>query len=118
MADKLLALRVFADTDGAMNRSVADVSGGLLLVSQFTLYGSLQKGTRPSFIDAAKADVARPLYDEFVNICMDRAPKNVSVQCGVFGAMMQVDLINDGPVTIILERRHEGTGRRPDSMID
>lgn len=103
MAEKLLALRVFADDEGKMNRSVVDVSGGLLLVSQFTLYGDLRKGTRPSFIKAAPAAIAEPLFKDFVTMCRARAEGRVVVETGVFGAMMDVELVNDGPVTIILE---------------
>lgn len=103
MVEKLLALRVFADDDGKMNRSVVDVGGGLLLVSQFTLYGDLRKGTRPSFIKAAPGAIAEPLFQEFVTMCRSRAPETVRVETGVFGAMMDVELVNDGPVTIILE---------------
>lgn len=108
MADKLLSLRVFPDSDGKMNHSVVDIRGSVLLVSQFTLYGELTKGTRPSFIRAARSDVAKPLFDELVDAVKTKAP-NVTVECGVFGAMMDVSLINDGPVTIILEREAQGT---------
>ena len=107
MADKLLALRVFADSDGNMNRSLADVGGGVLIVSQFTLYGDLKKGTRPSFIHAARPDVAAPLVDLLVQELRERArefPSPIAIETGSFGAMMQVSLVNDGPVTIILDR--------------
>lgn len=105
MADKLLSLRVFADDEGKMNRSVVDVSGGVLLVSQFTLYGDLKKGTRPSFIEAARPELAQPLFDRLVDLVRQGASGTpVSVGTGIFGAMMDVELVNDGPVTILLER--------------
>ena len=99
---KISKLRIFEDDEGKMNHSVQDVEGGILVVSQFTLYGNTRKGTRPSFIEAAKPDVAEPLYDYMV----ERFKKitNLRVQEGQFGAMMDVELINDGPVTIIVEK--------------
>ncbi|MBU3699459.1 MAG: D-tyrosyl-tRNA(Tyr) deacylase [Candidatus Kapabacteria bacterium] len=107
IVEKILSLRVFADDDGKMNLSVGDVGGGVLLVSQFTLYGDLAKGTRPSFIRAAGGDVARPMFDQLVEMMKQRAKEQktpVTVATGVFGAMMNVHLVNDGPVTIMLER--------------
>lgn len=105
MADKVLSLRVFGDADGKMNRGLEEVSGGVLVVSQFTLYGDVQKGRRPSFIAAAPPDVAIPLYERFVAFLKERAGAlGVSVATGEFGAMMDVELVNDGPVTLILER--------------
>lgn len=103
MADKVVDLRVFADEEGRMNLSLADVDGELLVVSQFTLYGDTSKGRRPSFVHAADPDVARSLYRSF----LERLEARVStdrVRSGEFGAMMDVSLINDGPVTLILER--------------
>lgn len=99
-AKKLCALRIFEDENGKMNKDIKQVGGELLLVSQFTLYASCEHGNRPSFVKAAKPDKAKELYDYFVNQCKDLG---VNVECGVFGADMQVSLINDGPVTIILE---------------
>jgi D-aminoacyl-tRNA deacylase len=101
MAEKVAALRVFTDAEGKMNRSVEEIGGGLLVVSQFTLYGDARKGRRPSFIDAARPEVAIPLYERFVEIL--RAT-GLPVGTGEFGAMMEVELVNDGPVTLILER--------------
>lgn len=101
MADKVVGLRVFADEEGRMNRSVQEVDGGLLVVSQFTLYGDTRKGRRPSFVDAARPEAAIPLYERFVE--MLRASGR-PVGTGEFGAMMDVELVNDGPVTLVLER--------------
>jgi D-aminoacyl-tRNA deacylase len=101
MAKKVLGLRIFADDEGKMNRSVEDVGGGLLVVSQFTLYGDARKGRRPSFVDAAPPDIAIPLYERFVEML---AGSGLRVETGEFGAMMDVSLVNDGPVTLILER--------------
>lgn len=101
MADKLLGLRIFADADDKMNLSVVDAGGALLVVSQFTLYGDAAKGRRPSFVDAARPEAAIPLYEKFVATLRDRG---VRVETGEFGAMMQVELVNDGPVTLWLER--------------
>jgi len=101
MADKLLGLRLFSDAEGKMNLSLADVGGALLVVSQFTLYGDAAKGRRPSFIDAARPDVAIPLYERFVDLLRQ---SGVPVETGEFGASMEVELVNDGPVTLWLER--------------
>ena len=102
MADKVVSLRLFADDEGRMNRGLEDVGGGLLVVSQFTLYGDTRKGRRPSFIDAAPPDLAIPRYERFVALLRERAPG--AVETGEFGAMMDVELVNDGPVTLLLER--------------
>ena len=101
MAEKVAGLRLFADADDKMNLALADVGGAVLVVSQFTLYGDASKGRRPSFIDAARPDVAIPLYERFIALLRDR---QLTVATGEFGAMMQVELINDGPVTLWLER--------------
>lgn len=105
MAEKVLGLRVFGDAEGKMNLALADVRGALLVVSQFTLYGDARKGRRPSFVDAAPPEVAIPLYERFVAALRDRgAESGVRVETGEFGAMMEVELVNDGPVTLILEK--------------
>ena len=98
---KLLALRIFPDADGKMNRSVTDIAGGLLIVSQFTLYGVLEKGTRPSFSTAMPPAEAEPLYKDFM--ARLRAATCLPVAEGQFAAMMEVELVNDGPVTILLD---------------
>jgi D-tyrosyl-tRNA(Tyr) deacylase len=92
---KLLALRIFEDGEGRMNRSVEDAGGALLCVSQFTLYGDARKGNRPSFVDAAAPDIAERLYE--------RVRSGLGAQGGRFGARMQVELVNDGPVTLLVE---------------
>jgi D-tyrosyl-tRNA(Tyr) deacylase len=101
MARKCLELRIFEDEDGKMNRSVLEVDGEVLVVSQFTLYGDCRKGRRPDFIASAPADEARSLYRGFLDILSGHHPK---VAEGVFGAKMSVRLANDGPVTLIIER--------------
>jgi D-tyrosyl-tRNA(Tyr) deacylase len=101
MAEKVLGLRLFADAEDKMNLALGDVGGALLVVSQFTLYGDARKGKRPSFIDAARPEVAIPLYERFVGMLRARG---VPVETGEFGAMMDVELVNDGPVTLWLER--------------
>jgi len=97
MAEKILGLRVFGDAEGKMNRDLMEVNGSVLVVSQFTLYGDASKGRRPSFIDAAPPTFAIPLYEKFVALLREKA-------AGKIGAMMEVELVNDGPVTLLLER--------------
>ncbi|HET8713811.1 MAG TPA: D-aminoacyl-tRNA deacylase [Gemmatimonadales bacterium] len=105
MADKILGLRLFGDAEGKMNRDLAEVNGGVLVVSQFTLYGDASKGRRPSFIGAAAPDVATALYEKFVAMLRERGVgSGIRVETGEFGAMMDVELVNDGPVTLILEK--------------
>ena len=101
MAEKVAGLRLFGDAEGKMNLSLADVGGGCLVVSQFTLYGDASRGRRPSFVDAARPEVAVPLYERFVALLRERVPH---VATGEFGAMMEVELVNDGPVTLWIER--------------
>ena len=101
LADKILGLRIFADDEKAMNRSVADVGGGLLVVSQFTLAADVSRGKRPGFSTAAPPELAEPLYERFLEMLKAR---HAPVAAGVFGADMQVALVNDGPVTFLLER--------------
>ena len=103
LAQKIVRLRIFAGADGNMNRSVADIGGGLLLISQFTLHASTQKGARPSFNQAARPEHARPLYERF--IAQLTAALGRPVATGEFGAMMQVALVNDGPVTLLLDSK-------------
>jgi D-tyrosyl-tRNA(Tyr) deacylase len=102
MAEKIVSLRLFPDEEGKMNRGLEDINGGLLVVSQFTLYGDTRKGRRPSFLDAAPPEIAIPLYEKFVELLRASAPG--AVETGEFGAMMDVELVNDGPVTLVLER--------------
>src|SRR5688500_16262924 len=101
MADKLLGLRIFPDADDKMNLSVAEVGGAVLVVSQFTLYGDASRGRRPSFVTAARPEIAVPLYERFVAVLREQG---TAVATGEFGAMMDVELVNDGPVTLWLER--------------
>ena len=105
LADKVVGLRVFNDAAGKMNLGVADVGGAVLVVSQFTLYGDCRKGRRPSFVGAAGPEVAVPLYEAFVNAIRAQGTPTAT---GRFGAMMQVELVNDGPVTLIVDREVPG----------
>ncbi len=102
LADKVAALRVFEDAAGKMNLALGDVAGGALVVSQFTLLGDARKGNRPSFVDAAPPDAANALYETF---CARLREKGIAVGTGVFRAHMDVELVNDGPVTILLDSR-------------
>mgnify|MGYP001039394933 CR=1 FL=1 len=105
LAAKVAALRIFSDTEGKMNLSIADVSGEALVVSQFTLHAKYKKGTRPSFIHAARPETAIPLYEHFVKNLEEHLKRPVAT--GKFGAMMEVDLVNDGPVTITMDTQHK-----------
>ena len=100
LADKLINLRIFSDENGKINLSLADVGGELLIVSQFTLYADCRNGNRPNFIQAGKPDEAERLYNYFADYCRS---KGKHVETGIFGADMKVELVNDGPFTIVLE---------------
>ena len=102
-ARKLVAMRIFDDSEGVMNLSVKDVEGEIMVVSQFTLYASTVKGNRPSYIKAAKPEIAVPLYEKFVSLVEEHLGKEV--KRGIFGADMKVSLLNDGPVTIIVDSK-------------
>ena len=102
MCEKIPNLRIFEDENGKMNKSLLDVEGSILVISQFTLLGDARKGRRPSFTDAAKPEKAIPMYEKFI-ACMKE--KNITTQSGEFGAEMEVELINDGPVTILLDSK-------------
>lgn len=104
LCKKILNLRIFADENGVMNRSVMDVDGELMVVSQFTLHANTKKGNRPSYIRAAKPEVSIPMYEAFVEKLKDMSNKDIAT--GEFGANMQVGLINDGPVTIIMDSKN------------
>jgi D-tyrosyl-tRNA(Tyr) deacylase len=101
MADKVAGLRLFGDAEGKMNLALGEVGGAVLVVSQFTLYGDAEKGRRPSFIAAARPEVAIPLYEAFIG---ELRARGLAVATGEFGAMMEVRLVNEGPVTLTLER--------------
>ena len=100
LADKLTSLRIFEDEDGKMNRGLEVVNGEILVVSQFTLYGNCKKGRRPEFLAAARPEVAIPLYEKFVAVCRD---KGFHVETGEFGAYMEVESLNDGPLTLVVD---------------
>ena len=102
LADKIAGLRIFNDADGKMNRDITEAGGGILVVSQFTLYGDCKKGRRPSFVDAARPETAVPLYEGFVNAIK---ALGIPTATGSFGAMMQVELVNDGPVTLVVDSK-------------
>jgi D-aminoacyl-tRNA deacylase len=108
MADKIAGLRLFADNEGRMNLDLGETDGSILVVSQFTLYGDARKGRRPSFITAARPELAIPLYEAFIAALRSTG---IDVQTGEFGAMMDVELVNDGPVTLFLERDAETTAQ-------
>lgn len=100
LADKLTSLRIFEDEDGKMNRGLETVDGEILVVSQFTLYGNCKKGRRPEFLAAARPEVAIPLYEKFVELCRG---KGFHVETGEFGAYMEIDSLNDGPLTLVVD---------------
>jgi D-tyrosyl-tRNA(Tyr) deacylase len=104
LAAKIVSLRIFDDEAGKMNRSLKDIDGGILVISQFTLYGNVRRGLRPSWIDAAAPEVAEPLYEFFI---AQTRKQLTEVAGGSFRSMMQVELVNDGPVTILLDSRKQ-----------
>lgn len=104
LVQKLTQMRIFSDSEGKMNQSLLDVSGQLLVISQFTLHASTKKGNRPSFIQAARPETAIPLYEYFVACCRIQVP--AGVYTGIFGADMKVSLVNDGPVTIVIDSKN------------
>jgi D-tyrosyl-tRNA(Tyr) deacylase len=105
MADKIAGLRIFEDGDGKMNLSVLEVGGSVLSVSQFTLYGDCRKGRRPNFMEAARPELAEPLYETLNRMLREQG---LTVETGRFGAMMEVRLVNDGPVTLVLDTKDRG----------
>ncbi|MCX6156213.1 MAG: D-aminoacyl-tRNA deacylase [Candidatus Kapabacteria bacterium] len=100
MSNKLVNLRIFPDDDDKMNLSVSDVGGGILVISNFTVYGDVNKGFRPNFMAAAAPEISEPIYNELLNYL--RNNYNLKIEAGKFGAMMEIELVNDGPVTIVI----------------
>jgi len=105
LCNKILKMRIFNDENGVMNLSLDDINGEILLISQFTLHASTKKGNRPSYIKAAKPDVAIPLYESFIQEMQSQLGKEIGT--GIFGADMKVDLVNDGPVTIVVDSKNK-----------
>lgn len=106
VADKCCNLRIFEDDDDKMNRSVKEINGEVMVISQFTLYGDTRRGNRPSFTDAARPEIAEELYKKFVNRMKENLGEQ-KVKCGIFGAMMLIKIFNDGPVTILVESKEK-----------
>lgn len=105
LVKKTLNLRIFDDSDGVMNKSLVEINGEILIVSQFTLLALTKKGNRPSYINSAKHDLALPLYEKFIKLTKDKL--GIKVKTGVFGADMKISLVNDGPVTIIIDSKNK-----------
>lgn len=103
LTSKIIGLRIFNDDSGKMNHSIIDTNGEILCISQFTLFANTKKGNRPSYIEAARPEIAIPLYEIFVNTLSRKRDKDI--QTGIFGADMQVQLVNDGPVTIVMDSK-------------
>lgn len=106
ISNKLCNLRVFPDEEGKMNRSVQDIGGGILVISNFTLYGDVKKGFRPNFMAAAPPEISEPIYDKLLEHLKNNY--DIDIQTGSFGAMMNIKLINEGPVTVIIEKESDG----------
>jgi D-tyrosyl-tRNA(Tyr) deacylase len=104
LAGKIVNMRIFNDDSGIMNRSVLDIAGEILMISQFTLHASTKKGNRPSYIKASKPDIAIPLYEKMIQQLTDKLGKRIGT--GIFGAEMKVELLNDGPVTIVIDSKN------------
>jgi D-tyrosyl-tRNA(Tyr) deacylase len=105
MVNKIANLRIFDDDLGVMNKSLLDIEdAGILFISNFTLYGNAQKGFRPSYIEAARGEVSQPIYEQFVQHFKNIYSDKINIQSGIFGAMMEVELVNDGPVTLVIEK--------------
>ena len=104
LTQKIINLRVFGDELGKLNRSIQDINGEILIVSQFTLFASVKKGNRPSFVASARPEIAIPLYEKFID---ELKKYDIKIQTGVFGANMQIELVNDGPVTIIIDSKNK-----------
>lgn len=104
LSNKIVQMRIFGDENGIMNKSVADIQGDILLVSQFTLHASTKKGNRPSYSKASKSDIAIPLYEKMIQQLQSNLSKKI--ETGIFGADMKVELVNDGPVTIIIDSKN------------
>lgn len=104
LVNKIMNLRVFDDENGVMNRSVLDVRGGVIFVPNFTLYADTRKGFRPSYVNAAPSDISTPLFADLVEYCKEHYSDNCDIQSGIFGADMDVNMVNDGPVTLLIEK--------------